>query len=81
MLQALLGFVDELRAAGLPVSLTEVIDAIAAVQVTPLADRQNFKHALGASLIKDHAHWPVFETLFEVYFSLHRSRAEHGEDV
>ncbi|MBO0713513.1 MAG: VWA domain-containing protein, partial [Acidimicrobiales bacterium] len=44
-------------------------------------DRQTFKHALGASLIKDHAHWPVFETLFEVYFSLHRSRAEHGEDV
>lgn len=81
MLQTLLGFIDELRAAGLPVSLTEVLDATAAVQATPLAERQTFKHALGATLIKDHAHWPVFETLFEVYFSLHRSRGERGEDV
>lgn len=69
MLQALFGFIGELRAAGLPVSLTEVVDAIAAVQAAPLADRETFKCALGATLVKDHAHWPVFETLFEVYFS------------
>ena len=80
MLQALFGFIGELRSAGLPISLTEVVDAIAAVQVTPLADRETFKCALGATLAKDHTHWPVFETLFEVYFSLHRPSGQDEAD-
>jgi uncharacterized protein len=80
LLQTLFRFIDELRSAGLPVSLTEVVDAIAAVRAAPLADRETFKCALGATLVKDHAHWPVFETLFDVYFSLHRPHGEDGTD-
>ena len=64
------GFVVELRNAGLPVSLTENLDAMEAVQHIPLEDRDAFKYALGATLIKNHAHWRSFETVFEVYFSL-----------
>src|SRR4030095_645776 len=62
--------ISELRVAGLPVSLTENLDAMAAVQHIPLGDRDAFKYALGATLVKNAPHWRVFETVFEVYFSL-----------
>src|SRR5688500_7057398 len=64
------GFIRDLRAAGLPVSLTENLDAMEAVQHIPLEDREAFKYALAATLVKNHAHWRAFETVFEVYFSL-----------
>ena len=70
MLDLLAGFVVELRRAGLPVSLTENLDAVQAVQHIPLEDREAFKYALGATLVKNDAHWRAFETLFEIYFSL-----------
>ena len=70
MLDLLNGFVVELRNAGLPVSLTENLDAMEAVQHIPIADREAFKYALGATLIKNNSHWRAFETVFEVYFSL-----------
>src|SRR5438270_11201996 len=70
MLDLLAGFIQELRAAGLPVSLTENLDAMEAVRHIPLEDREAFKYALAATLVKNHAHWKAFETIFEVYFSL-----------
>ncbi len=70
LLELLNGFVVELRNAGLPVSLTENLDAMEAVQHIPIEDREAFKYALGATLVKNHAHWRAFETVFEVYFSL-----------
>src|SRR3954465_7018571 len=70
MLDLLTGFIQELRAAGLPVSLTENLDAMEAVKQIPLEDREAFKYALAATLVKNHAHWKAFETVFEVYFSL-----------
>ena len=70
MLDLLNGFVVELRNAGLPVSLTENLDALEAVQHIPVDDRDAFKYALGATLVKNNAHWRAFETVFEVYFSL-----------
>ena len=64
------GFITELRAAGLPVSLTENLDAMEAITHIPLEDRETFKYALGATLVKNASHWRSFETVFEVYFSL-----------
>jgi uncharacterized protein with von Willebrand factor type A (vWA) domain len=70
MLELLAGFVAELRNAGIPVSLTENLDAMEAVQHIPIEDREAFKYALGATMVKNNAHWRSFETVFEVYFSL-----------
>ena len=70
MLGLLAGFIQELREAGLPVSLTENLDAMEAVKHIPLEDREAFKYALAATLVKNNAHWRAFETVFEVYFSL-----------
>ena len=79
MLDLLNGFVAELRAAGLPVSLTENLDAMEAVQHIPLEDREAFKYALAATLVKSNAHWKAFETVFEVYFSLRGPEYNVGE--
>ena len=70
MLELLNGFIIELREAGLPVSLTEHLDAMEAITHIPLEDRNAFKYALAATLVKNNAHWRSFETVFEVYFSL-----------
>ncbi len=64
------GFVEELRAAGVPVSTTEVLDATNALRQLPLLGRQALKSGLAATLVKQEGHWSTFETLFDVYFSL-----------
>ena len=76
----LAGFIVELRSAGIPVSLTENLDAMRAVEQIPLLDREAFKYALAATLVKNHAHWRAFETVFEVYFSLRGKQYAVGED-
>ena len=79
LLETLSGFVKELRTAGIPVSLTENLDAMEALRHIPLEDREAFKYALAATLVKNNAHWKAFETVFEVYFSL-RGREYHLTD-
>jgi uncharacterized protein with von Willebrand factor type A (vWA) domain len=70
MLDLLSGFVTELRKAGLPVSLTEHLDAAEAVHHIPLEDREGLKYALAATLVKSSSHWYAFETAFEVFFAV-----------
>ena len=73
LLDLLNGFILELRQAGLPVSLTESLDAMEAVSHIPIEDREAFKYALGATLVKNNSHWKSFELVFEVYFSIRGS--------
>jgi uncharacterized protein len=81
MLELLAGFIRELREAGLPVSLTENLDAMAAVKHIPLDDREAFKYALAATLVKNNTHWRAFETVFEVYFSLRGREYNLSDDL
>jgi hypothetical protein len=78
--ELLAGFIQELRQAGLPVSLTENLDAMEAIKHIPLEDRDAFKYALAATLVKNNTHWRAFETVFEVYFSLRGSRYRIGDE-
>jgi hypothetical protein len=80
LLESLAGFVKELRTAGIPVSLTENLDAMEALRHIPLEDRDAFKYALAATLVKRDAHWKAFETVFEVYFSLRGREYRIAED-
>ncbi len=82
MLDLLTGFVAELRAAGIPVSLTEHLDAAEALRHVPMEDREALKYTLGASLVKSSSHWRAYETAFEIYFSLRgpEYQIEDGEE-
>jgi uncharacterized protein with von Willebrand factor type A (vWA) domain len=81
MLDVLQGFVHELRAAGLPVSMTENLDAMRAIEHVSIEDRPTFKAALGATLVKHQHHWRAFETVFDVYFSLYTPGVEGEEEA
>jgi uncharacterized protein len=81
VLDLMAGFVQELRQAGIPVSLTENLDAMEAVKHIPIEDREAFKFALAATLVKNSSHWKAFETVFEVYFSFRgREYRINGDD-
>lgn len=81
MLDVLQGFVHELRAAGLPVSMTENLDAMRAVEHIALTDRETFREVLAATLVKHFRHRRAFDTVFDVYFALYSGGiGEEGED-
>jgi uncharacterized protein with von Willebrand factor type A (vWA) domain len=60
--------------------LTENLDAMEAIQHIPIEDRDAFKYALGATMVKNNAHWRAFETVFEVYFSMRGPQYSITED-
>lgn len=81
MLDVLQGFVHELRAAGLPVSMTENLDAMRAVEHVPISDRDSFREVLAATLVKHFRHRRAFDTVFDVYFALARGGLGDGLDA
>jgi uncharacterized protein len=80
VLDLLTGFVAELRASGIPVSLTEHLDAAEALRHVPIEDREALKYTLGASLVKSSSHWRAYETTFEIYFSLRGPNYRIGDE-
>lgn len=69
MLNLLGDFIGELRAAGIPVSMSEHVDCARAMEVIDLSNRSLVKSSLAATLVKDGDHLPVFNTAFEVFFA------------
>ncbi len=61
-------FVGALRAAGLPVSLAEDLDAVRAVSRLPLLDRAVVRAGYAATLVKRETHRANFDTIFDLYF-------------
>ncbi|TYK45422.1 VWA domain-containing protein [Actinomadura decatromicini] len=64
------GFVAELRRAGLPVSVAEGLDAVRAVRLVDLLDRESLRAAYAATVVKRPQHRPTFDTLFDLWFPL-----------
>lgn len=81
MIAALTSFVEELRAAGVPVSMVEAMDAARALRHVDLADRSLLRAALGATLVKDARHEAVFRTVFDVFFGLQPAPGDGGEEA
>jgi uncharacterized protein with von Willebrand factor type A (vWA) domain len=76
---ALLRFVHRLRAAGVPVSMVEAVDAVESVRYVDLADRAQLRSALAATMVKRPEHDATFDALFEAYFAVRRELGEPGE--
>ena len=62
------GFVEALRAAGVPVSLAEDVDAATALTAVGLGDRATVRATYAATLVKRAAHRPSFDALFDLWF-------------
>src|SRR5271168_2328695 len=69
MQEKLVEFANLLRENGVRVSLAETLDAFSASEVTGLAERDAFRSALRATMVKRASELPVFEELFDIYFS------------
>jgi uncharacterized protein with von Willebrand factor type A (vWA) domain len=69
VLGVITGFIDELRAAGVPVSMVEAIDSMRAVEAIDIGDRVGLRETLRATLVKNLRHERAFDTAFDVYFA------------
>ena len=74
-----IAFLEALRAAGLPVSLAEDIDAVAALSALPWDRRMTIRDAYAATLVKKQSQRPTFEALFDVYFPRLVGEGVHAE--
>ena len=63
-----IAFLEALRAAGLPVSLAEDLDAVAALRALDWDHREVVRAGYAATLVKKQSQRPTFDTLFDVYF-------------
>ncbi len=64
----ILYFARALRAAGIPVGPGAVIDALEAVNVARIGDRQDFYWMLHAVFVKRHEHTILFDQAFRIFF-------------
>src|SRR5215213_2404183 len=72
LLTSLHGLFDRLRAAGVPVSMVEVVDAVESLRHIDAANRRQFRSALAATLVKRPEDFATFDQLFDVQFPLRR---------
>ena len=72
MLDRMLEFGRALRAAGVPVAVSENLDALRALQHVSLDERESMKAALAATMVKNEGHRAAFDTLFDLYFGTGR---------
>jgi len=64
----ILYFARALRAAGLPVGPGAVLDALEALQVARVGDRDDFYWTLHAVFVKRHEHTMLFDQAFRIFF-------------
>lgn len=64
----LTGFIDALRARGIVVGPSALIDAGQAMEVLDLLDRTSLREGLAATLISDQLHRTVFDKTFDLWF-------------
>ncbi|MBW3594796.1 MAG: VWA domain-containing protein [Actinobacteria bacterium] len=80
MLDRLLELTDALRGAGIPVAVSEEIDALNAIKHVEFVDKDGVRSALAATMIKSDSHRHAFDTLFELYFATGRGPASEPRE-
>jgi len=75
---AVLRFGQMLRAAGLPLTLGELMDGVRALEVVDLLDRQDVYLALRTTLVARREEFPAFDRCFDVFW---RFQADEGQGL
>jgi uncharacterized protein with von Willebrand factor type A (vWA) domain len=75
---AVLRFGQMLRAAGLPLTIGELMDGVRSLEVVDLLDRQDVYLALRTTLVARHEEFPAFDRCFEAFW---RFQAEEGQGL
>ena len=75
---AVLRFGQMLRAAGLPLTVTELMDGVRALAVVDLLDRQDVYLALRTTLVARREEFPAFDRCFDLFW---RFQAEEGQGL
>ncbi len=61
-------FVRAVRQAGVPIGISDAIDAARAMVTVDLLDREQLRHGLAAVLLKRATHRPAFDALFDLWW-------------
>src|SRR6195952_2370786 len=71
------GFVRAVREAGVPIGISQAVDAAEVLTVVDLLDREQLRHGLAAVLLRRAAQRPAFDVLFDLWWPL-TDRPVHG---
>jgi uncharacterized protein len=72
------GFVRAVREAGIPVGISQAIDAAEILTVVDLLDREQLRHGLAAVLLRRAAQRPAYDVLFDLWWPLTDRPADDG---
>jgi uncharacterized protein len=78
LLTATLRFGTRLRAAGLPVTVTEMMTAVRALEMVDIGDRAEVHLALRAALVSRVEEIPIFDRCFDAFW---RFQADEGREL
>ncbi|TFV91275.1 VWA domain-containing protein [Blastococcus sp. CT_GayMR16] len=77
------GFVRAVRGAGIPVGISQAVDAAEILTVVDLLEREQLRHGLAAVLLQRAAQRPTYDVLFDLWWPLSdrpRTSADAGDD-
>src|SRR6059058_5911597 len=64
------GFVRAVREAGIPVGISQAVDAAEILTVVDLLEREQLRHGLAAVLLQRAAQRPAYDVLFDLWWPL-----------
>ncbi|RBO88401.1 hypothetical protein DFR74_109169 [Nocardia puris] len=76
----LVGFVEALRARGVPVGPSETVDAGRVLTVLDLLDREAVREGLACSLLRRTTHRATFDGLFDLWFPVALGERDPADD-
>ncbi len=74
------GFVRAVREAGIPVGISQAVDAAEILTVVDLLEREQLRHGLAAVLLQRAAQRPTYDVLFDLWWPLSDRPPAAGSD-
>lgn len=72
------GFVRAVRETGIPVGISQAVDAAEILTAVDLLDREQLRHGLAAVLVQRAAHRPAYDVLFDLWWPVGERAAGTG---